>query len=274
MLAISAENPISCCQSVPRCYILNIASTIKIIRDTIRQEVLMKELGVNEIFLDKASGKNTNRPELQRMLEYVRQGDTVIVESVSRFARNTRDLLVLVEKLSEKHVEFVSKKEAIDTTTPSGKFMLTIFGAVAELEREYIHINKAVEYHGNVGKIVPRTKSEAGMRDIIIRKKLMDKLPKRKKTGLLFPGKGGGITKGEFIEWWGGLNLGVTPHQLRHAYVTDLYEAGVDAEVAMTQTGHSDIKTMRGIYTHIHGSQKVKVTALLDDYDSGPDKKQ
>lgn len=107
-------------------------------QNTIRQEVLMKELGVDEIFLDKASGKNTNRPELQRMLEYVRQGDTVIVESISRFARNTRDLLELVEKLSEKHVEFVSKKEAIDTTTPSGKFMLTIFGAVAELEREYI----------------------------------------------------------------------------------------------------------------------------------------
>ena len=62
----------------------------------------------------------------------------VIVESISRFARNTRDLLDLVEQLTRKQVEFVSKKEAIDTTTPSGKFMLTIFGAVAELEREYI----------------------------------------------------------------------------------------------------------------------------------------
>ena len=61
----------------------------------------------------------------------VEQG-TVIVESISRFARNTRDLLDLVENLSEKGVEFVSKKEAIDTTTPTGKFMLTVFGAVAE----------------------------------------------------------------------------------------------------------------------------------------------
>ena len=84
------------------------------------------------------SGKDTNRPELQRMMEYVRRGDTVIVESISRFARNTRDLLELVERLTAKGVEFVSKKEAIDTTTPTGKFMLTIFGAVAELEREYI----------------------------------------------------------------------------------------------------------------------------------------
>ena len=69
---------------------------------------------------------------------FVREGDTVVVESISRFARNTKDLLELVEQLTAKGVEFVSKKEAIDTTTPTGKFMLTIFGAVAELEREYI----------------------------------------------------------------------------------------------------------------------------------------
>jgi DNA invertase Pin-like site-specific DNA recombinase len=107
-------------------------------QNTIRQEVLMRDLDVDNIFIEKASGKNTDRPELKRMLTYVRQGDTVIVESISRFARNTRDLLDLIEQLSEKNVEFISKKESIDTTTPSGKFMLTIFGAVSELEREYI----------------------------------------------------------------------------------------------------------------------------------------
>jgi DNA invertase Pin-like site-specific DNA recombinase len=111
-------------------------STIE--QNTIRQEVLLKELRVDEVFIDKASGKNTDRPELKRMITYVRQGDTVIVESISRFARNTRDLLDLIEQLTVKRVEFISKKEAIDTTTPTGKFMLTIFGAVAELEREYI----------------------------------------------------------------------------------------------------------------------------------------
>ena len=107
-------------------------------QNTARQEVLMRELGVDNVFIDRLSGKNTNRPELLRMMNFVREGDTVIVESISRFARNTRDLLELVEKLTEKNVEFVSKKEAIDTTTPTGKFMLTVFGAVAELEREYI----------------------------------------------------------------------------------------------------------------------------------------
>ena len=103
-----------------------------------RQEVIMRELGVEQIFIDRMSGKNMNRPELKRMMEFVREGDVVIVESISRFARNTKDLLELVEQLTNKHVEFVSKKEAIDTSTPTGKFMLTVFGAVAELEREYI----------------------------------------------------------------------------------------------------------------------------------------
>ena len=107
-------------------------------QNTARQEILMRDLGVDELFIDRYIGKNTSRPELQRMLAYVRKGDTVIVESISRFARNAKDLLELVEQLTAKGVDFVSKKETIDTTTPAGKFMLTIFAAVAELEREYI----------------------------------------------------------------------------------------------------------------------------------------
>ena len=107
-------------------------------QNTARQEIMLRELGVDELFVDRASGKNADRPELNRMMNYVRRGDTVIVESISRFARNTRDLLDLVEQLTAKQVEFVSRKEPIDTTTPTGKFMLTVFAAVAELEREYI----------------------------------------------------------------------------------------------------------------------------------------
>lgn len=107
-------------------------------QNTARQEVLMNELGVEKVFIDKASGKNTQRPELQKLLAFVRKGDKVVVESISRFARNTKDLLNLIESLADKEVEFVSKKENIDTSTPTGKFMLTVFGAVAELERQYI----------------------------------------------------------------------------------------------------------------------------------------
>lgn len=103
-----------------------------------RQEVIMEKLGVEKVFIDKISGKNMERPMLKEMMDFVRIGDIVVVESISRFARNTRDLLELVDQLVAKGVQFVSMKERIDTSTPSGKFMLTVFGAVAQLERDYI----------------------------------------------------------------------------------------------------------------------------------------
>jgi len=104
-----------------------------------RQLIAANERGIPTVnlFTEKLSGKDAKRPELQRLMAAVQSGDTVIVESISRFARNTRDLLDLVEKLNALGVEFVSLKENIDTTTPTGKFMLTVFGAVAELERGY-----------------------------------------------------------------------------------------------------------------------------------------
>lgn len=108
-------------------------------QNTARQEVLMRELGVEEIFTEKVSGKSQRgREELEKMLQYVRKGDVVVVESISRIARNTKDLLEIVERLREKGVDFTSRKEQIDTNTPAGQFMLTVFGAMAQLEREYI----------------------------------------------------------------------------------------------------------------------------------------
>ncbi len=103
-----------------------------------RQEVIMQQLGVEKVFIDKMSGKNRNRPELNNLMEYIREGDMVVVESISRMARSTADLLNIVEKFKDKGVEFISQKESIDTTTPQGKFMLTVFAALAELERENI----------------------------------------------------------------------------------------------------------------------------------------
>lgn len=103
-----------------------------------RQDVLMKELGVDKIFIDKISGKDTERSELQEMLAYVRKGDTVIVESISRFARNTKDFIALTEELDNMGVKFISRKEQFDTTTPAGRFAIIMFAALAQLERESI----------------------------------------------------------------------------------------------------------------------------------------
>lgn len=65
-------------------------------QNTARQEVLMDELDVEKVFIDRASGKNSERPELKKMLEFVREGDTVIVESISRIARSSKDLLDII----------------------------------------------------------------------------------------------------------------------------------------------------------------------------------
>jgi len=103
-----------------------------------RQIKMAEEKGAEKVFLDKMSGKNTDRPQLKEMLAFVRSGDTVMCESISRISRNTKDLLGIVETLTAKGVEFISIKENIDTTTPQGRFVLTLFAALSELERENI----------------------------------------------------------------------------------------------------------------------------------------
>ena len=108
-------------------------------QNTARQEVIMEQLDVEKVYMEKISGKTiTGREQLQEMLDYIREGDAVVVESISRLARNTRDLLDIVDKFDKKGVGFISQKESIDTDTATGRFMLTVFAAVAQLEREYM----------------------------------------------------------------------------------------------------------------------------------------
>lgn len=95
-------------------------------QNTARQDELMKKLGVEKVYTDKMSGKNTERPELHKMLDFVREGDSLTVESISRFARNTRDLLDLTATLNAKGVQFISQKENIDTNTPIGIFKIAL----------------------------------------------------------------------------------------------------------------------------------------------------
>lgn len=102
-----------------------------------RQIEMMENIGVDKMFIDKCSGKNMERPKLKEMLEFIREGDNVYIESFSRLARSTKDLLTLVEFITvTKKANLISLKENIDTKTPSGKMMLGIIGSIYQFERE------------------------------------------------------------------------------------------------------------------------------------------
>ncbi|MFV0361470.1 MAG: recombinase family protein [Suipraeoptans sp.] len=101
-----------------------------------RQIEALEKQNIEKWFTDKVSGKDTNRPQLQVMLDYVREGDTIYVHDFSRLARSTKDLLSINEKIKAKGAHIVSNKENIDSSTPTGKLMLTMIGAIAEFERQ------------------------------------------------------------------------------------------------------------------------------------------
>ena len=107
-------------------------------QETARQQEIMCDYQVDRIFSEKLSGANADRPQLRAMLDYVREGDTLYVESISRLGRSTKDLLNIIDALTEKGVTLISHKEKIDTDTPTGKFMLTVFAALSQLERKQL----------------------------------------------------------------------------------------------------------------------------------------
>lgn len=101
-----------------------------------RQLEALEKYNIDKWFIEKVSGKDANRPQLQNMLDYIRSGDTVYIHDFSRLARNTRDLLSIIELLKSKNVALVSNKESLDTSTATGKLMLTMIAAINEFERE------------------------------------------------------------------------------------------------------------------------------------------
>lgn len=100
-----------------------------------RQLVTMNKYKVEKVFSEKVSAKDTNRIELNAMIDYVREGDTIVIHDFSRLARSTKDLLEIVELLKGKGVKLISDKENIDSSTATGKLMLTMIGAINEFER-------------------------------------------------------------------------------------------------------------------------------------------
>ncbi len=100
-----------------------------------RQVEALSKYDIEKWFVEKVSAKDTHRPELQNMLDFAREGDTIYIHDFSRLARSTTDLLELVEKFKQKGITLVSNKENIDTSTPTGKLMLTMIAAINEFER-------------------------------------------------------------------------------------------------------------------------------------------
>ena len=103
-----------------------------------RQVEALQKYNIERWYTEKISGKNTDRPKLQEMLDFVREGDEIYIHDFSRLARSTKDLLDIIERLETKGVKLISNKENLDSHTPTGKLMLTMVGAIAEFERANI----------------------------------------------------------------------------------------------------------------------------------------
>ena len=103
-----------------------------------RQLDALEKYGVDMIYNEKMSGTKKNRPELTKLLDRITEGDTVVVESLSRLGRSTKDLIELTETFQSKGVNLVSLKESIDTNSPTGKLLFTLMSAIAQFERDVI----------------------------------------------------------------------------------------------------------------------------------------
>lgn len=127
-----------------------------------RQVEALKGYGIDRYYIEKISGKNLNRPKLQEMLDYVREGDTIYIMDFSRISRSVKDLLDLLDRLEAKGVRLVSIKEALDTNTPTGRLMLTMIGAINEFERANIKERQAegIAIAKKEGKYKGRKKKE------------------------------------------------------------------------------------------------------------------
>lgn len=101
-----------------------------------RQIEALEKYDIDKWFIEKVSAKDINRPELQSLMDYCREDDVIYIHDFSRLARSTKDLLEIVELMERKGVNLVSNKENIDSSTPTGKLMLTMIGAIAEFERQ------------------------------------------------------------------------------------------------------------------------------------------
>lgn len=132
------------------------------------QERALAEAGCDRVFVEKMSGALRERPELARVLEYLRPGDLLVVYKLDRLGRSIRHLLELVDELRARGIEFRSLKENIDTTTPTGRFMFHVLAAVAEMERDITRERAAA------GRAAARARGETGGRPTVMTARKLD----------------------------------------------------------------------------------------------------
>lgn len=119
-----------------------------------RQKEALQNYNIDKWYIEKISGKNTDRPEFKNMMDYIREGDTIYIKDFSRLSRSTSDLLNIIETLEKRKITLISLKENIDTSTPTGKLMLTMIGAINEFERTNLleRQKEGIEIAKNQGK--------------------------------------------------------------------------------------------------------------------------
>lgn len=123
-----------------------------------RQTEALSQFNIEKWYIEKVSAKDTNRPKLQEMLEFVREGDVVYIHDFSRLARSTKDLLDIVELLKSKNVSLISHKENLNSESATGKLMLTVIAAINEFERTNLleRQREGIEIAKSLGKFTGR----------------------------------------------------------------------------------------------------------------------
>ena len=128
-----------------------------------RQVDALNKYGIDRLYCEKMSGTKKNRPELSRVLEILSDGDTLVIESLSRLGRSTKNLAELMESFNSKNIRLVSLKETIDTTTPTGKLLYTILSSLAQFERDILveRTTEGLKAARSRGRVGGRPKTDA-----------------------------------------------------------------------------------------------------------------
>lgn len=140
-----------------------------------------------------------------------------------------------------------------------------------DFDKKVIKINKTVEWIGNVPNIKNHPKTDAGIREVPLLDCLVDLIEHKSTDELIFPNSNGELIRnGNFTRLWdkyrAETGLNITPHQLRHAYATTLYDAGIDLKTAQYLLGHANIQTTMDIYTHLSQSRQDAAADILNKF--------